>query len=220
MEATEREWEIKMRRIRAQQENDFLASVNRSFLQKFIDSVDISLAIRHWKLRWQYRFIRIQGEYIRRNKPERVVYVAKLGESRRWAQYRHEYIVHTFFENNLSHSEHFENIITPLVQKFLNTTKINKCTLVRAKANLFIKSVVNFKNNLHKDQDNKNYVNLIYYVNNNNGYTEFEDGTKINSVANRALIFDNNILHRSVNQTDEKVRINFNLNITPNIFLK
>jgi len=97
MEATEREWEIKMRRIRAQQENDFLASVNRSFLQKFIDSVDISLAIRHWKLRWQYRFIRIQGEYIRRNKPERVVYVAKLGESRRWAQYRHEYIVHTFF---------------------------------------------------------------------------------------------------------------------------
>ena len=130
------------------------------------------------------------------------------------------YFVHTFFENNLSHSEHFENIITPLVQKFLNTTKINKCTLVRAKANLFIKSVVNFKNNLHKDQDNKNYVNLIYYVNNNNGYTEFEDGTKINSVANRALIFDNNILHRSVNQTDEKVRINFNLNITPNIFLK
>jgi hypothetical protein len=98
MEATEREWQTKMRRIRSQQEKDFLDGINRSFFQIMIDYVlDISLFIRHWKLRWRYRLIRIQGKYIRRNKPERVVYVAKLGEGRSWAQYRHEYIVHTFF---------------------------------------------------------------------------------------------------------------------------
>jgi hypothetical protein len=133
MKTPEIEWQIKMRRIRAQQESDFLASVHKPFLQKFIDSVDISLGIRHWKLRWQYRLIKIQGEYIRRNKPERVVYVAKLGEDRRWKQYRHEYIVHTFF--GAYEFAEFEHKITgeiscvdgfPVYTKQLNNNKNNK----------------------------------------------------------------------------------------------
>ena len=52
----------------------------------------------------------------------------------------------------------------------------------------------------------------IYYVNTNNGYTEFEDGTKVESVENRMVIFPSNIKHRGASCTDEKVRMVINFN--------
>ena len=52
----------------------------------------------------------------------------------------------------------------------------------------------------------------ILYLNTCDGYTEFEDGKKVNSVANRFIEFPSNILHRGVSQTDTEWRsvINFN----------
>ena len=52
----------------------------------------------------------------------------------------------------------------------------------------------------------------ILYLNTCDGYTEFEDGKKVNSVANRFIEFPSNILHRGVSQTDTQWRsvINFN----------
>ena len=52
----------------------------------------------------------------------------------------------------------------------------------------------------------------ILYLNTNDGYTEFEDGKIVNSVANRFVEFPSNILHRGVSQTDTEWRsvINFN----------
>ena len=52
----------------------------------------------------------------------------------------------------------------------------------------------------------------IYYVNTCNGYTEFEDGTIVESVANRMAVFSSSILHRGVTQTDTKVRCVINCN--------
>ena len=52
----------------------------------------------------------------------------------------------------------------------------------------------------------------IYYVNSNNGYTEFEDGTKIESIKNRIVIFPSNLKHTGTTCTDRKIRtiVNFN----------
>ena len=52
----------------------------------------------------------------------------------------------------------------------------------------------------------------IYYLNTNNGYTLFEDGSKIESVANRLVLFDANIKHAGTSCTDALYRavINFN----------
>ena len=46
----------------------------------------------------------------------------------------------------------------------------------------------------------------------NNGYTLFEDGTKVDSVANRMVLFEGNRLHTGATQTDERFRyvVNFN----------
>ena len=52
----------------------------------------------------------------------------------------------------------------------------------------------------------------IYYVNANNGYTEFEDGTKVESVENRIVIFPSNIKHRGTSCTNEQTRMVINFN--------
>ena len=61
-------------------------------------------------------------------------------------------------------------------------------------------------------EGNKNMTVGIYYVNTNNGYTEFEDGTKVESVANRFVSFAGDLIHRGVSQTDTKERVVINFN--------
>jgi len=56
------------------------------------------------------------------------------------------------------------------------------------------------------------WTTSILYINTNNGYTEFEDGTIVESVANRLVAFPANIKHRGVSQTDEETRILINFN--------
>ena len=52
----------------------------------------------------------------------------------------------------------------------------------------------------------------IYYYNTNNGYTEFETGEKVESVANRVVVFDGNTKHVGHACTDQQVRILININ--------
>ena len=58
----------------------------------------------------------------------------------------------------------------------------------------------------------KHWTTSIFYVNTNNGYTVFEDGTKVESVANRMLTFPSNLKHCGTSCTDKNIRsvINFN----------
>ena len=57
-----------------------------------------------------------------------------------------------------------------------------------------------------------NSITSIYYINTNNGYTEFETGEKVKSVANRMLIFDSDLSHQGVSCTDQKRRVVVNFN--------
>ena len=52
----------------------------------------------------------------------------------------------------------------------------------------------------------------IFYVNTNNGYTKFEGGGKVKSVANRMVIFDSTLEHAGFTCTDEKRRVVINFN--------
>ena len=52
----------------------------------------------------------------------------------------------------------------------------------------------------------------IYYVNTNDGYTVFEDGTKIDSVANRICIFPYYLKHSGTTCTNANRRIALNIN--------
>ena len=124
------------------------------------------------------------------------------------------YFMHNFFNNNSISSNFFQTIIDPFLQSF----NFKDIFLSRAKANLFLRNKKQIKYGLHTDIiiDKHTFTNVIYYVNSNNGGTQFEDGTFIPSIKNNLLIFDNLIPHRSVGQTDTKTRINFNINLKNN----
>jgi hypothetical protein len=91
---------------------------------------------------------------------------------------------------------------------------LNPRAILRIKANLNPRTEVKHTFDYHVDfpgsyNDTKT---AIYYVNSNDGVTILEDGTEIESIENRIVIFDQKILHTGTTCTDQKVRcvINFN----------
>jgi hypothetical protein len=110
---------------------------------------------------------------------------------------------HLFYTNNETVSTAKE-LITPILQK------LDPFSLIRIKANLNVKTHSIITQGFHVDY--KNCKTAIFYVNNNNGKTIFADGTTIDSIENRMVIFDSNLAHTGTTCTNENVRcvINFN----------
>ena len=71
------------------------------------------------------------------------------------------------------------------------------------------KSFLIYKDKLLKIQ---NYLLIIFYLNTNNGATEFKSGEGIDSIKNRLVVFPKNTYHRAVSQTDTDKRIVLNFN--------
>ncbi len=93
-------------------------------------------------------------------------------------------------------------------------TKINPIAVLRIKANLTFKTPEPKRSSLHVDYEFP-CVTAIYYINTNNGYTYFEDGTKIDSVGNRMLIFPSHQYHGGCTTTDQPFRMVCNFNYHP-----
>ena len=91
--------------------------------------------------------------------------------------------------------------------------KINPLAVNRVKANLIVRTEKPVKQNFHIDiQESKKYQSGILYLNTNNGYTLFEDGTKVECVANRFLRFPGPMRHCAVTQTATPFRVVINAN--------
>ena len=110
---------------------------------------------------------------------------------------------HTFYKDNEISSPFFKSL-KPLIDK------LNSRTLVRIKANLNPITQELIKSKSHTDQDFECKV-AIYYLNTNNGYTMLED-KKVESKANRMVLFDSSIFHYGTNSTNcnNRMVINFN----------
>jgi len=113
------------------------------------------------------------------------------------------YFIHTFYENFVPKS----NVL--ILNPILNILKPN--SLIRIKANLYPNLGKEIKNDMHIDQS-YTHKGAIFYINTNNGFTELEDGTIIESIENRLLLFDSSKKHRSTHCTDKKTRVNINFN--------
>ena len=57
-----------------------------------------------------------------------------------------------------------------------------------------------------------NITLVILYMNTNNGFTKFEDGTVIESVANRFVTFPNHTEHTGTTTSDSDYRLVINFN--------
>jgi len=89
--------------------------------------------------------------------------------------------------------------------------KLNPEKVIRIKANLYPSTEEIEKHSNHIDYEFEN-VGAIYYLNTNNGLTILEDTVKVESVKNRLLLFDGSKLHCSTTCSDDKCRVNINMN--------
>ena len=115
------------------------------------------------------------------------------------------HMTHMFFQPEVgSNSEHLS-----MWSNFMNKVGAKTCT--RIKANLTFKTPTIQLGPYHHDYDDKKTA--VFYLNTNNGYTEFENGVRVNSVANRVCIFDSNLRHRGTTHTEgeqQRIVVNFN----------
>jgi hypothetical protein len=114
-------------------------------------------------------------------------------------------LVHLFYGQYSPLSEHI-NIIDPLIKV------LEPSAILKIKANLVPATEKNILFGYHTDYQNFNGKTAIFYINDNNGYTQFENGDRVDSVANRLIIFDPSMKHAGSSCTDQKGRflINFN----------
>ena len=106
--------------------------------------------------------------------------------------------IHNFTESDI--------ILIPLLKK------LNIKEVIRIKSNLSPRTEKIIKRKFHIDVDVENTQTSIFYINTNDGWTEFEDGTKVESIENRLVTFDSNLRHRGTSCTNSKIRVVINLN--------
>jgi len=104
----------------------------------------------------------------------------------------------------------------PVFSNFYNEYKIildrlEVKSLVRMKLNLYPRTDTIETHKSHIDYPYE-HKGCIFSLNTCNGATILEDGTKIKSVANRALLFDPSRKHSSTSCNDSKARLNVNIN--------
>jgi len=115
------------------------------------------------------------------------------------------YLTHLAYINNKAHSDLFSII----GNMFINALKIK--SLIRIKANFYPNQGQFVEHEYHVDYKFK-HIGAIFSLNTCNGYTKLYDGTKIDSVENRLLIFDASTKHCSTNTTNAERRLNINFN--------
>ena len=118
--------------------------------------------------------------------------------------------VHTFYDDLQPTSQLFP-------EGFPILEKLKVAALFRIKANLRTRASEISESPFHVDiqyseEKLKQLLTSIFYINSNNGYTKFEDGTKVESVANRLVTFSTNMKHCGTSCTDKKTRIVINFN--------
>ena len=114
------------------------------------------------------------------------------------------YMTHGIYDKNMPKSIHYNNLV-PLLEK------LEVRCLIRVKANLYPNTERLHEHPMHTDYDYC-HSGALLSLNTCDGYTKLKDGTKIDSVANRILLFDSNEEHCSTTTTNVPARINININ--------
>ena len=138
------------------------------------------------------------------------------------------HLTHVVYEKALEHSSNFREVFDTLVEKATHCVygAFLPDRILRVKCNLLLAQHKQTMSAWHTDYSSDDiplaYFNspltqgkgttAIYYLNTNNGYTEFKEDEKSLSEENKLIIFDTEKEHRAVRQTDTKSRIVVNIN--------
>ena len=125
---------------------------------------------------------------------------------------------HTIYRNHELEGEEGWKFLAPVLNNLTDKTEHPVKVILRVKANLQPRTSDIQNRSYHQDfadifgNTNIPYYSAIYYVNSNDGYTEFKTGEKVESVANRLLLFTGDQDHRGTTCTNAKQRIVINFN--------
>jgi len=158
-----------------------------SFLSDFDFRVIQNQFLENSQFMWQFNPLR-DGEYNRFSHQEEKPFQ----------------FVHGLYVNFSPQSEYFQYI-----KPFCKKLKIR--ALLRVKLNLTTRSERIIEGDFHVDQPGEHKA-AIFYLNTCDGYTLFENGEKVDSVANRMVLFDGSLKHTGTNCTDKQRRVVINFN--------
>ena len=118
--------------------------------------------------------------------------------------------VHLFFNMSFQVSNKISYIL-PVIKQ------LDPVAIHRIKANCLTKTDNIQISGMHTDINEKRMLEsepmvAILYINSNDGYTLFEDGTKVHSLANRICIFPYWMKHSGTTCTNANRRIALNIN--------
>lgn len=116
--------------------------------------------------------------------------------------------VHGFYQRKpgLRHASDRMPVVWPLVER------LDPAILLKLKANRTVRRDRHVVYGLHVDTRRPGATTGILYLNTNNGYTAFEDGSRVGSVANRLVLFDAGLRHSGACCTDAPQRLVLNVN--------
>jgi len=104
-------------------------------------------------------------------------------------------------------------VVEPKLHKLLMPLyqQLNVKALGRVRALCYPNQGQQIVHGKHVDSDSSIKA-CVFYLNTNDGFTEIENEGKVDSVENRALVFDGSIPHNSATCTNDKVRLVLNIN--------
>ncbi len=131
------------------------------------------------------------------------VYTPAVAHENEVENYKYFYLIYNVYYHTIL-SSFYEKLIPVLNELYFKS-------LIRIKCNLYPNSEKIHEHKEHVDTDYPHKA-AIFSINTCNGYTKLEDGTKIDSVANRMLLFDASKPHCSTTTSDTTARFNINFN--------
>ena len=120
--------------------------------------------------------------------------------------------VHLAYANCVPKTTFFNSLL-PVLNR-LNVTTLNRVKLnLQPRTNEIVKGISHVDMAGEMDLETmRTWTTSVYYINSNNGYTEFESAGKIESKENRMVEFQSTMLHRGTTCTDEQTRVVINFN--------
>jgi hypothetical protein len=117
---------------------------------------------------------------------------------------------HTFYDT-FGPTSKYLMLLDPII------SKLNPIAVIRVKANLTSRTPKRVTYGFHRDYvvENPSFLTAVFYINTNDGVTVFKDGTEVESIENRIVVFNPDLEHAGTSCTDETNRLVLNINYFP-----
>lgn len=123
------------------------------------------------------------------------------------------FLAHMVYSNYEILSSAFNDIKDKLIKPIMDLEGNNFASILRIKANFYPHTHVVNEHKPHADGKNTHRLRgALFCLNTCDGYTGFADGTKVESVENRLILFDSLESHYSTSTSNAQARINININ--------